>query len=121
VLFRSLLFALACFTFAGLLLAGDISGTWTGSMSAGDNQIPLTYKFKQDGAKLTGTVTGPGGDLTLADGKVDGDKISFYITVDMGGQPSKFMSTGTVKGEEIVLETKSDAFSAPPMTLKRAK
>ena len=118
---RALLCALACFTLAGLLFAGDISGTWTGSMSAGDNQIPLTYKFKQDGAKLTGTVTGPGGDLPLADGKVDGDKISFSITVDRGGQPSQFMSTGTIKGEEIVLETKSDSFSAPPMTLKRAK
>lgn len=118
---RTLLSILACFSFAGLLLAGDISGTWTGTMATGNNPIPLTYKFTQDGAKLTGTVTGPGGDLPLADGKVDGDKISFSITVDMGGQPSKFMSTGTVKGDEIVLETKSDAFSAPPMTLKRAK
>ena len=118
---RALLFALACFTFTGLLLAGDISGTWTGSMAAGDNQIPLTYKFTQDGAKLTGTVTGPGGDLPLADGKIDGDKISFSITVDMGGQAAKFMSTGTIKGEEIVLETKSETFNSPPMTLKRAK
>ena len=118
---RLLFLVLACATFGGLLLAGDISGTWTGMMAAGDNQIPLTYKFTQDGAKLTGTVTGPGGDLPLADGKVEGDKLSFSVMVDMGGQPSKFSSTGTIKGEEIVLETKAESFSAPPMTLKRAK
>jgi hypothetical protein len=118
---RALLFVLACVSFTGLLLAGDISGTWTGTMATGNNQIPLTYKFKQDGAKLTGTVTGPGGDLPLNDGKIDGDKISFYVTAEMGGQPARFMSTGAVKGEEIVLETKGESFSAPPMTLKRAK
>ncbi|HXA48747.1 MAG TPA: hypothetical protein VNV86_00515 [Candidatus Acidoferrum sp.] len=118
---RALLFALACVSFTGLLLAGDISGTWTGTMATGNNQIPLTYKFTQDGAKLTGTVTGPGGDLPLADGKVDGDQISFYVTAEMGGQPARFTSTGTVKGEEIVLETKGESFTSPPMTLKRAK
>jgi hypothetical protein len=118
---RALLFALACLTSAGLLLAADITGTWTGSMSTGDNQIPLTYKFTQDGAKLTGSVTGPGGEIPLAEGKVDGDKISFYVTVQVGGQPSRFTSTGTIKGDEIVLETKGESFSSPPMTLKRAK
>jgi hypothetical protein len=52
---------------------------------------------------------------------VDGDKISFYVTVQVGDQPSRFTSTGTVKGDEIVLETKGESFSSPPMTLKRAK
>jgi hypothetical protein len=118
---RALLFALACITFAGSLLASDITGTWTGSMSTGDNQIPLTYKFTQDGAKLTGSVTGPAGEIPLSEGKVDGDKISFYVTVQVGDQPSRFTSTGTVKGDEIVLETKGESFSSPPMTLKRAK
>jgi hypothetical protein len=107
---------------AALLLAADITGTWAGTMVAGDNQIPLTYNFKQDGAKLTGTVTGPNGDLPLADGKVDGDKISFSVMVDMGGNPTKFVGEGTVKSaDEIVLKTTAPDFEAPPMTLKRSK
>jgi hypothetical protein len=113
--------ALVCAVFAGTLLAADISGTWTGTMAFGDNQIPLTYVFKQDGAKLTGSVTGPGGDIPLAEGKVEADKLSFHVMVDMGGAQTKIASTGTIKGEEIVLETKSDAFASPPMTLKRSK
>lgn len=117
---RLLLLALASTLLAGLLLAADVSGTWTGMMAFGDNQIPLTYVFKQDGTKLTGTVASPNGDLPLNDGKVEGDKISFYVMVDMGGTPTKFTGTGTLKGEEISLETKTTDF-ATTMTLKRAK
>jgi len=118
---RILCLPLAAIAFAGLLFAADVTGTWTGTMTFGDNQVPLTYAFKQDGAKLTGTVTGPNGDLPLADGKVDGEKISFSVTADMGGTPAKFVSEGTVKDEEIVLTTSGGDFTSNPMTLKRAK
>jgi len=118
---RIILLALAAAALAGLLFAGDVSGTWNGSMAFGDNQFPLTYRFKQDGAKITGTVTGPGGDLPLADGKIEGDQISFAVTIDRDGGAAKFTSKGTVKGDEIVLETSGPEFTSPPFTLKRAK
>lgn len=90
----------------------------------GDNPFPLTYAFKQDGEKLTGTVTGPQGDpLTLNDGKIAGDKVSFSVNVDMGGTPAKFSTEGVIKGEEIVITTKTEGGGPdfPPMTLKRVK
>ena len=90
----------------------------------GDNPFTLTYAFKQDGEKLTGTVTGPQGDpLPLNAGKVVGDKISFFVNVDMGGTPAKFSSEGTIKGDEISLTTKSEGGPdfGPPMVLKRVK
>ena len=90
----------------------------------GDNPFTLTYAFKQDGEKLTGTVTGPQGDpLPLKEGKVAGDKISFYVNVDMGGTPAKFSSEGVVKGDEITLTTKAEGGPdfGPPMILKRVK
>ena len=118
---RLFFFALAATFLAGLLFAADITGAWSGTMVFGDNQVPLTYTFKQDGAKLTGTVTGPNGDLPLADGKVEGDKLSFYVMVDMGGNAVKFTAEGAIKGEEIVLVTSAPDFTSPPMTLKRAK
>lgn len=117
---RLLFLALTGVLLASMLIAADISGTWTGLMTFGDNQIPLTYVFKQDGAKLTGSVASPNGDLPLQEGKVEGDKLSFYVMVDMGGNPTKFVGTGTLKGEEIALETKAPDF-ATTMTLKRAK
>jgi hypothetical protein len=110
--------------FAGAALA-DITGAWSGNLTMGDNQLTLTYNFKQDGAKLTGTVITPQGDpIPLVDGKVDGDKVSFAVKVDMNGTPAKFLSSGTIKGEEITITTTAETGSDfPPisLTLKRSK
>ena len=105
-------------------LAADVTGTWSGVLSMGDNQITLTCKFKQDGSKLTGYVNTPGGDLQLSDGKVDGDKLTFSVTFEMNGNKSKFLSTGAIKGEEITLTTKVENgpdYPSPPLTLKKQK
>ena len=122
---RRILFTTAalCALFAAAALAADISGNWSGTVQMGDNPFTLTYAFKQDGEKLTGTVTSPQGDpLTINDGKVVGDKISFSVQVDMGGTPAKFASQGTIKGDEITLTTTvegGDEF--PPLVIKRVK
>ncbi len=103
--------------------AGDISGTWTGQLTGPDgNGISLTYSFKQDGEKLTGTVAGPQGDpIQIEEGKVQGDKISFSVHVDFNGG-TKFLSEGTVKGEEITLNTKAEGGDPlGSMTLKKQK
>jgi len=104
--------------------AADVTGTWKGEVSTPDgNTFPLTYTFKQDGTKLTGTVLSPQGDeLPLDKGKVEGDKISFSVKVDMNGG-TVFSSEGTINGDEIVLKTKADTgdMEFPPMTIKRQK
>ena len=60
----------------------DIAGTWAGELATPDgNSFTLTYTFKVDGAKLTGSVQGPQGDpLNLDNGKLDGDKLSFDVS-----------------------------------------
>ena len=108
--------------FAGAVLAADISGNWSGTMQMGDNPLDLTFVFKQDGEKLTGTVATPSGDLPLSDGKVVGDKISFFVQADMGGTPTKFISEGVIKGDEITIATKTDTGEDyGSMVLKRVK
>jgi hypothetical protein len=127
VMTRRILFATAviCAIFCCAAFAADITGNWSGSMQMGDQPFTLTYAFKQDGEKLTGTVTGPQGDpLALNEGKIAGDKLSFSVKVDMGGNPAKFVSEGVIKGEEISLTTKMEGgqdFGGGPMTLKRVK
>ncbi len=113
---------------SALLLAAvawaDVTGTWKGEVNGPDGSISLTYSFKQDGSKLTGTVTGPQGDpLELLEGKVDGAKIHFAVNVPFNGG-TKFISDGTIKGDdEISLETKNDSGESfgPGMTLKKQK
>ncbi len=114
--------AVLCVLLTGAALATDISGSWSGTMQMGDTPIALTFVFKQDGEKLTGTVATPSGDLPLSDGKVVGDKVSFFVQADMGGTPTKFISEGVVKGDEITIATKTDGgedFGS--MVLKRLK
>src|ERR1017187_9449674 len=108
---RRILFATAvlCAIFAGAALAADISGNWSGTLQMGNNPFTLTYALKQDGEKLTGTVTGPQGQpLPLSEGKIVADKVSFFVQVDMGGNPTKFISEGVVKGDETTLTTKAE-------------
>jgi hypothetical protein len=82
------LFRLAC-CFALLLavaVAADISGKWAGDMPGrGGDTTPTTFTFKADGDKLTGSMTGPQGDVPLQEGKVAGNQISFSTTLDFGG------------------------------------
>ena len=42
-------------------------------------------------------------EIKIANGKVDGDKISFDMTVDFGGMPITIAYTGTVMGANLSL------------------
>jgi len=113
--------ALTLAFFASTAFAADVTGTWTGDMAGpnGDG-FHLTFTFKQDGDKLTGTVTGPQGDpIEISDGKVDGDKLSFNVNVN----GMVIMHEGVISGDTIKLTTKSDQgdFPGGEMTLTRTK
>jgi len=101
--------ALVC----GLLLAvalpafaADVDGKWKGSLDTPNGPVEVNFTFKADGAKLTGSTTGPDGkELMLKNGKVEGDKISFVLEVDMQGNLLTFNYTGVVTAGEIKLHT----------------
>ena len=101
--------------------AADVTGTWTGDMVTPDgSSFHILFTFKQDGAKLTGTVTGPQGDpVEITEGKIDGDKLSF--TVNVNGMVIKH--EGVVSGDVIKLTTKTDQgdFPGGEMKLTRVK
>ena len=118
---RKLLPALALLLFAfapAVAMAADITGTWIGAMkgSDGNANFQLSFTFKQDGTKFTGTVQGPQGDpIPITDGKLDGDKFTF--TVSFNGMTINH--EGTINGDEIKMTTKSDQGFGGEMTLKR--
>lgn len=102
--------------------AADVTGSWSAEMQTPDgNTMQLSFTFKQDGEKLTGTVaTSMGGDpIEISNGKIDGDKITF----DTSFNGMTISHEGTISGDEIKLKAQSDSGQMPPMemTLKRAK
>ncbi|MEO6719670.1 MAG: hypothetical protein ABIN67_04850 [Ferruginibacter sp.] len=59
---------------------GDLNGKWTGSLNTPDgNEIPLSFNFKVDGDKLTGTAAGPDGEMPISDGKISGSDFTFNL------------------------------------------
>jgi hypothetical protein len=89
-----LLAAASCF-------AADVDGNWAGTLSTPGGDFPATFTFKADGTTLTGTTAGPDGDVKIADGKVDGDKLSFTVSFDFGGMPLTMAYKGVLARDEI--------------------
>ena len=87
---------------ASSVFAADVDGKWAGTMSTPMGDVPVAFTFKADGKTLSGTTAGPdGGDVKIADGKVDGNNISFTITFDFGGMPIVLSYKGVVAKDEI--------------------
>ncbi len=58
--------------------AADLSGKWSGDVPGrGGDTTPATFNLQVDGEKLTGSMTGPQGELPLMEGKVSGSQVSF--------------------------------------------
>jgi hypothetical protein len=103
--------------------ATDVTGTWDGEfkMPGGGDSFQLSFTFKQDGTKVTGSISNPqGGDpIAITDGTIDGDKITFKVSFN----GTTITHSGTVTGDDMKLTSKSDSgdFPGGEIDLKRAK
>ncbi len=96
---KTIISIVSMFLFVLVCLAADLTGTYRGSISFQDNKIDLTYKLKAEGEKLTGTISSEYGDITLLDGKINGDDFSYKIDFGQGPMESK----GKFMGDSIVV------------------
>ena len=113
---------------AGIAFAAGIDGTWNGEVAGmgGGEPMKISYTFKADGNALTGKTKGMNGeDISIKDGKIDGNKFSYSLDFGMG-QPMKFK--GEVKGDTIELKMEMGDMGGgggmgdmPPTILKKAK
>jgi hypothetical protein len=88
--------------FAFSALAADISGNWKATAEGPNGAMERTFTFQQDGNKLTGETTSSfTGKSTIADGKVEGDSVTFTITAKFGDQEIKLNYKGKIAGSEI--------------------
>ena len=100
--------------FSAPAFAASVDGDWSGSLDTPNGPVQINYSFKADGTTLTGSTPGPdGANLAIKDGKVDGDKITFAVDIDLGGTPTTFKYTGVVSANGIALTTD---FQGQPMS-----
>ena len=92
--------------------AADVDGTWTGTVQGPMGDFPVSFTFKADGTKLTGSTLGfDGMPVPIQDGKIDGNTITFTVTFDFGGMPFMLSYKGVVSADQIKMS--GDAFGMP--------
>jgi hypothetical protein len=103
-----------------MAFAADVTGTWKGEAPANGRGGPPTFELKQSGSTLTGMQKSGRGDAEVSNGKIDGDKVYFEVTRDMG-EKGKMTSkyTGTVSGSTMTL--KVDRGRGDPMDMTLTK
>ncbi len=99
--------------------AKGAAGTWKWSFDGPNGAIEVTLKLKQDGEKLTGTITGlNGNEIEIQDGSVKDDAISFKIVRQFNGQKATTTYTGTISGDS--LKGKSETTFSRDFDAKRS-
>jgi hypothetical protein len=113
-LFNSLVLAVCGVLFC--LILADVNGKWTGYIDYNGSDIPLTYNFKTDGGKITGTSETPLGTSEIKEGKIEKDILTFKV--DLNGEMATH--TGRIFADSINLKItyQGNDFMT---TLKRSK
>ncbi len=104
-------------------LAADFNGKWKGALPSRDgNTRDVAFLFHVEGGKLTGQFMGPmGREVAISDGKVEGDAISFAVSLDFNGSMVKVRYSGKLAGEDLKMTMQRDGVArAVEFSLKRA-
>jgi hypothetical protein len=108
---------------AGRATAADITGTWKASFDTQIGQQNYTYTFVVKEGVLTGKIQSDmGGTTDIADGKVDGDKVSFVETFKFQDMEIKITYSGKVTSPDEIKFTRQVAdFATEELVAKRLK
>jgi len=103
--------------------AADPSGRWTATFATEVGEQQYTYEFVVKGTTLTGTAKGNlTGESQIAEGKIDGDKISFVENSSFMEMPLRFVYSGTMtSADEIAFTRTLMDFAPEKLVAKRMK
>jgi len=80
----------------------DPNGTWKWSQTGQNGQArESTLKLKLEGDKLTGSMSGRGGDTAIEKAKIKEDEVSFSITREFNGNKFTAKYSGKLSGDSI--------------------
>ncbi len=96
--------------------AADLAGVWKGTMETQIGPAETTITI-EPGAALAGKVQVMNYEGRIEKGSVDGEKVSFEVTIE----PGTIAYAGTVKGDEMTLEVTGTRGDKMSLVAKRQK
>ena len=78
--------------------AANLEGTWTGSISTPQGEMPVNAKIKKEKDGFVGTISGLEGDVPLKDITLDGDKVTAGAVMSVQGQAFEVWYSFVLKG-----------------------
>ena len=97
----------------------SVDGNWNITVNSPMGAQPSTLSLKADGGALTGTQSAQGATSNIADGKVDGDTVTWSNAITTPF-PMTLEFTGKVEGDTLNGSVKAGAFGSSPLTGVRA-
>jgi hypothetical protein len=113
----TILAAFACTT----AFASSVEGKWKATFNTQMGTQNYTYEFHLDGSKVTGTATNDRGPIPIAEGKLDGDTITFVEPLSFDGNNIRIEYTGNVDGDKIKFTRKVGEFATEELVAERSK
>ena len=105
-----------------MALAAEATGKWKAEFETQIGQQSYTYEFKVSGKELTGKVTHASGSSEIAEGRVEGDRVSFVENFEYQGNKVRIEYTGRFDGEDKIKFTRKVAeFAVEDLVASRVK
>jgi imidazolonepropionase-like amidohydrolase len=88
------------------------TGTWALSVTSPNGVVTSTLTIKQDGESLSGEIDTPFGKVSIINGRIRGDEVTFDFTITAQGQPMAVTTKGKIDGNSIsgMMETSGQSF-----------
>lgn len=96
-----------------------VDGTWNITVNSPMGPQKSKVTLAVNGDTLTGMGAGPEGERAIADGKVNGDAVSWKVDIT-SPFPTTLEFEGKVDGDKIAGQVKAGSFGAFPFSGERA-
>ena len=100
--------------------AVDVTGVWDMSVETPNGTIDNIATLKQEGEKLTGTLSSQMGEIAM-EGTVVGNEIKWVLNIDMGGQQVAIAFAGKIEGETMAGVFEMGGMGTASWTAKKRK
>lgn len=80
---------------------GNLSGRWTVNVNLGQGEIAITLNLRQEGERLSGSISGPLGAGEISNASMTSGEVQFTVSLNVEGQTKEATFLGRLANNEI--------------------